>query len=108
MAHGSHFSFVVDDEWVGEIDDEVLPAGGIGFAAQTFQSAREGSSAFAGLAVNTRPLDVEREHLRWTYFFPASPQARVGLAETFFGMGSFHAAIVQLHRGAQEQGGHRA
>ncbi|MGO9409475.1 MAG: tetratricopeptide repeat protein [Spirochaetia bacterium] len=105
VAHGSHFSFVVDDEWVGEIDDEVLPAGGIGFAAQTFQSAPGGVFRLRRLAVNTRPLDVEREHLRWTYFFPASPQARVGLAETFFRMGSYHAAIVQLHRGLKNREG---
>ncbi|HTP60049.1 MAG TPA: hypothetical protein VMM82_14090, partial [Spirochaetia bacterium] len=91
VAHGSHFSFIVDDEWVGEIDDEVLPAGGIGFAAQTYRAAPGGIFRMRRLAVNTNALDVEREHLRWTYFFPASPQARVRLAETFFGMGSYSA-----------------
>jgi predicted Zn-dependent protease len=105
VAHGSHFSFVVDDEWVGEIDDEVLPAGGIGFAAQTFQSAPRGIFRLRRLAVNTRPLDVEREHLRWTYFFPSSPQARVRLAETFFGMGSYHAVVVQLRRALKNREG---
>jgi len=98
VAHGSHFSFVVDDEWVGEIDDEVLPAGGVGFAAQTFPGTKEGVFRIRRIALNAHPLDVEREHLRWTYFFPVSPQARVRLAEAFFGMGSFSAAVVQLRR----------
>jgi tetratricopeptide (TPR) repeat protein len=105
VAHGSHFSFVVDDEWVGEIDDEVLPAGGIGFAAQTYQAAPGGIFRLKRLAVNTNALDVEREHLRWTYFYPASPPARVRLAETFFGMGSYSAAVVQLRRALKNRDG---
>lgn len=105
VAHGSHFSFVVDDEWVGEIDDEVLPAGGIGFAAQTFQGAQRGVFRLRRLAVDARPLDIEREHLRWTYFFPVSPQARVHLAETFFGMGSYNASVIQLRRALKNREG---
>ncbi len=105
VAHGSHFSFIVDDEWVGEIDDEVLPAGGIGFAAQTYQSAPGGIFRMRRLAVNTQALDVEREHLRWTYFFPASSRARVGLAETFFGMGNYSAAVVQMRRALKTREG---
>ncbi|HUI69171.1 MAG TPA: tetratricopeptide repeat protein [Spirochaetia bacterium] len=105
VAHGSHFSFVVDDEWVGEIDDEVLPAGGIGFAAQTFQAATWGSFHLRRLLVTEQPLEVEREHLRWTYFFPASQQARVRLAETFFSMGSFTGAAVQLRRALKNREG---
>jgi tetratricopeptide (TPR) repeat protein len=105
VAHGAHFSFVVDDEWVGEIDDEVLPAGGIGFVAQTFQAAPGGLFRLRRLAVDARPLDVEREHLRWTYYFPVSPQARVRLAETFFGMGSYNAAVVQLRRALKDREG---
>ena len=105
VAHGSHFSFVVDDEWIGEIDDEVLPAGGIGFAAQTFSGTREGVFRLRRLDVDGSPLEVEREHLRWTYFFPVSPPARVRLAETFFAMRSYHAAVVQLRRALKDREG---
>ncbi|HVP17876.1 MAG TPA: tetratricopeptide repeat protein, partial [Spirochaetia bacterium] len=105
VAHGSHFSFIVDDEWVGEIDDEVLSAGGIGFAAQTFSGAREAVFRLRRIEINSRPLEVEREHLRWTYYFPVSPQARVRLAETFFAMGSHHAAVVQLRRALKDREG---
>ena len=105
MAHGSHFSFIVDDEWVGEIDDEVLPAGGIGFAAQTFSGAPEGIFRLRRLSVDSRPMEVEREHLRWTYFFPVSPQARVRLARTLFQMGSFSASVVQLRRALKNREG---
>jgi tetratricopeptide (TPR) repeat protein len=105
IAHGSHFSFIVDDEWVGEIDDEVLPAGGIGFAAQTYQAAPGGIFRMRRLALSTQALEVEREHLRWTYFFPTSSQARVRLAETFFAMGSYSAAVVQLRRALKNREG---
>ncbi|MGA2763626.1 MAG: tetratricopeptide repeat protein [Spirochaetia bacterium] len=104
-AHGSHFSFIVDDEWVGEIDDEVLPAGGIGFAAQTFSGAPGGIFRLRRLSMDSRPMEVEREHLRWTYFFPVSPQARVRLARTLFQMGSFSASVVQLRRALKNREG---
>jgi tetratricopeptide (TPR) repeat protein len=105
IAHGSHFSFIVDDEWVGEIDDEVLPAGGVGFAAQTYRGAPGGIFRLRRLSVNSQALEVEREHLRWTYFFPAFSQMRVRLAETFFAMGTYNAAIIQLRRALKNREG---
>ncbi len=105
IAHGSHFSFIVDDEWVGEADDEVLPAGGIGFAAQNFAGAGPGAFRLRRLAVDARALEVERAHLRWTYYFPVSPTARARLAETLFGMGSFSAAVVQLRKALKDRPG---
>ena len=36
IAHGSRPSFHVDDEWVAEVEDEMLPEGNVGFAAQNF------------------------------------------------------------------------
>ena len=105
VAHGSHFSFIVDDEWVGEFDDEVLPAGNIGFAAQNFAGAGKGAFRLRRLSIDSHAVTVEREHLRWTYYFPVSPPARVRLAETLFGMGSPSAAVVQLRRALKDRAG---
>ena len=98
VAHGSHFSFLVDDEWVGEIDDEVLPAGAIGFAAQNFAGSGRGAFRLRRLCVDARPIAVEKEHLRWTWYFPVPPRARAQLAETLFAMGSIGPAAVQMRK----------
>jgi hypothetical protein len=39
VAHGSRISFLVDEEWVAEIEDEHFSSGSVGFAAQNFAGA---------------------------------------------------------------------
>ena len=43
IAHGSRFTFSVDDEWVGEIDDETIASGSAAFAAQNFEESERGN-----------------------------------------------------------------
>jgi tetratricopeptide (TPR) repeat protein len=103
VANGARFTFIVDDEWVGEIEDDVLPAGSVGFAAQNFGGAPRGSFHLRRLLVEARPLAAEREHLRWSYYVPVSPAARLRLAETFFDAGRFSAAAVQLRKSMKDR-----
>ena len=98
IAHGSRFTFSVDDEWVGEIDDETIASGSAAFAAQNFEESERGNFRLRRLDLDARPLAVEREHYRWAYFFPALPEARVRLAETLFAQGSVSAAAVQVRK----------
>ena len=105
VAHGSRFSFHIDDEWVAELEDETLPAGGVGFAAQNFAGATRGTFRLRRLVVDARPLVVEKEHTRWRYYAPVSPAARLRLAETLYASGSFDAAAVQLRKGLKERDG---
>jgi tetratricopeptide (TPR) repeat protein len=105
VAHGSRFSFRVDDEWVAELEDETLPEGGIGFAAQNFAGAGTGVFRLRRFGLDARPLDVERDYLRASYYAPVSPVARLRLAETFVGMGSIDQAIVQLRKALKDREG---
>jgi tetratricopeptide (TPR) repeat protein len=105
VAHGSRFSFLVDDEWVAELEDETLPEGGIGFAAQNFAGAGTGVFRMRRFALDARPLDVERDYLRASYYAPVSPASRLRLAETFVGMGSVDQAIVQLRKALKDREG---
>ena len=105
VAHGSRFSFQVDDEWVGELDDETLPEGVIGFAAQNFAGSGPGTFRLRRLLLETNPVAVEREHLRASYYAPVSPAARMRFAETLATMGRFDVAAVQLRKGLKEREG---
>ena len=98
IAHGSRFTFAVDEEWVGEIEEETIASGSVAFAAQNFAEAERGVFRLRHLELDTRPLAVEREHYRWSYFFPALPEARARLAETLFAQGSASAAAVQMRK----------
>jgi len=82
IAHGSRLSFLVDEEWVAETDDETLPEGAVGFAAQNFAGSGRGVFRLRHFALEARPVVVEREHLRSWYYLPVSPAARLRLAET--------------------------
>lgn len=105
VAHGSRFTFLVDDEWVGEIEDEVLSSGGFGFGAQNFAGAGKGVFRLRKIHVEARPIEVEREHLRWSYYLPVSPAVRLRLAETHFNSGQLNAAAVQLRKGLKDREG---
>jgi tetratricopeptide (TPR) repeat protein len=105
IGHGSRFSFHVDDEWVAEVEDEMLPEGSIGFAAQNFADAGRGVFRLRRLLVEARPILVERDHLRSWYYAPASPAARLRLAETLYGSGSYRPAAVQLRKGLKDRTG---
>jgi tetratricopeptide (TPR) repeat protein len=105
VGHGSRFIFQVDDEWVAEIEDEVLPSGGIGFAAQNFTGTGTGVFRLRRLAVDARPMAVEREYLRWSYYLPVSPVARLRLAETMFTAGAYQTSAVQLRKGLKDREG---
>ena len=105
IGRGPRFCVQVDDEWVAEVEDEVLPSGGIGFAAQTFIGTGAGTFRLRRLAVDARPLEVEKEYLRWSYYLPVSPVARLRLAETMFTTGAYQAAAVQLRKALKDREG---
>ncbi len=95
----------MDEEWIAEFDDEVLPAGGIGFAAQNFAGSGPGTFRLCRVSLEARPIVVERDHLRWYSFLPVSPASRLRLAETLGSMGSYAAAAVQLRRALRDRDG---
>jgi len=105
IGHGARLSFHVDDEWVAEVEDEMLPEGSVGFAAQNFAGSGRGVFRFRRLLLEARPLVVEREHLRSWYYAPVSPAARLRLAETFYGSDNFRPAAVQLRKGLKDRAG---
>ncbi|HET6451443.1 MAG TPA: tetratricopeptide repeat protein [Spirochaetia bacterium] len=105
IGRGSRLSFHVDDEWVAETEDELLPEGTVGFAAQNFAGSGPGLFRLRRLEVQASAVVVEREHLRSWYYAPVSPAARLRLAETLYAAGRHHAAAIQLRRGLKDREG---
>ncbi|MGA2641787.1 MAG: tetratricopeptide repeat protein [Spirochaetia bacterium] len=105
VGHGSRHSFSVDDEWVAEVEDEMLPEGSIGFAAQNFAGSGPGVFRLRRFLLDARPLVVERDHQRSWYYAPVSPAARLRLAETLYASDSYRPAAVQLRKGLKGRDG---
>ena len=98
IANGSHFSFYSDDEWVAEVEDETLPSGTFGVAAQNFGEKDRASFSWERIDIDSRPLEVEKAYLRWARFIPALHEQRIRLARTFFAMERYSEAVIQLNK----------
>jgi tetratricopeptide (TPR) repeat protein len=96
IARDNNFSFFLGDEWLAEASDDTLKTGFVGFAAQNYEEKNEGVFYLNSLSIESRPLQVEQEYLRWTRYVPVSPQARITLARTYAEMGKHSEAVVQL------------
>ncbi|MBA7487086.1 MAG: tetratricopeptide repeat protein [Spirochaeta sp.] len=104
IAHGSFYSFYIDDEWVAEFDDDTIPAGRLGLAAQNYNESENAIFNLKRFKVDSRPLQVETAYYRWVHYIPVLPEYRRKLAETFFSMGRFTAAVVQLKKALRAGG----
>ena len=98
IANGSHFSFYSDEEWVAEVEDETLPSGTFGVAAQNFGEKDRASFSWERIDIDSRPLEVEKAYLRWARFIPALHEQRIRLARTFFAMERYCEAVIQLNK----------
>ncbi len=105
IARGSHFSFYVDDEWIGEVDDDTIGSGRFGLAAQNYEERPQARFAFESLSLESRPIEVERAYARWVEVVPASAEHRLTLARGFAERQQYAAAVVQLRRGLRGRAG---
>jgi tetratricopeptide (TPR) repeat protein len=98
IAHDTHFSFYIDDEWIAELEDDTLTAGYIGFAAQNFTEKTDATFYMKRCFLDSRPVEVEKQFIRWVTHIPQEPRYRIELAKTLFSMGEFPAATVQMKK----------
>jgi tetratricopeptide (TPR) repeat protein len=98
IARGSAFSFYLDDEWIGEVSDDSIMDGKIGFAAQNYEEKDQAHFYLRELSLTSIPVEVERAYFRWTSYVPIRPEARVNLAKAFFGQEQYESVVVQMRK----------
>ncbi|MBN2531621.1 MAG: tetratricopeptide repeat protein [Spirochaetales bacterium] len=98
IARDTFFSFYIDDEWIAEVEDDILFEGRIGFAAQNYNESPEALFYLNNFLIESRPIEVEKHFERWTAHIPQEPEARIRLAKTLYTMGAFPAATIQLKK----------
>ncbi|MFP4564080.1 MAG: tetratricopeptide repeat protein [Spirochaetia bacterium] len=103
IARDTRFVFCLDDTWVAEIEDDTVDAGRVCFAAQNYDEIEEARFFLGELVIDSLPLHVEAQYVRWKELLPVDPERRIDLARSLFGTGQFSAALVQLRRAAAER-----
>jgi tetratricopeptide (TPR) repeat protein len=98
IAHGTHFSFYIDDDWIAEIEDDTLTAGYIGFAGQNYGDSDTCTLILKNFEIESRQIEVEKSFERWVNIIPQEPEYRITLAKTLFGMSEFSQAAVQMRK----------
>ncbi len=98
IVHGQHFSFYVDKNWVAEVADDHLDSGRVGWAGQNYGDRSLAEFTLSRFCLESRPVEVEAQYLRWTRLILSDPAQRRVLAQSFFGFGRFIEAEIQMRR----------
>ena len=98
VARENRFIFLVDEEWVGEFEDDSISSGRFAWAGQNYDENPDASFTLHRLAVDSRPFEVEAAYSRWSEYVPVDPSLRFRLAESQFLLGASSSALVQLKK----------
>ncbi|MBI9100990.1 MAG: tetratricopeptide repeat protein [Spirochaetales bacterium] len=98
VARENRFIFLIDEEWVGEADDDSISSGRFAWAGQNYDEAVEADFILHSLTLDSRPLEVEASYYRWGEYVPVDPSLRFRLAESLFLLGAYSPTLIQLKK----------
>ena len=103
IAWDKSFSFYRNEEWIGEIEDDTIPEGRFGLAAQNFDERDTVLFRVERLCVESRPWEVEK--VLSAREGAAGFDSRMSLARSFYDRGQFAAAAVQVEKALKRGSG---
>jgi len=101
---GTYLIFLVNDKWLGEVNDDSVTGGRIGFALASYETASPDTAGFTCkawldyLSIDTRIKSIEESYKKWTDDSNVNAEGRLRLAETFAVMGEAAKALGQINR----------
>jgi tetratricopeptide (TPR) repeat protein len=103
IARGTRFSFLVNDRWVAEAEDDGLDLGWAAIAAENYSAERGMAATCSDLVLESRPVEVEALNAQFgsRAFIPRG--ARATLAETLLATGRALPAAIQMEKIAAER-----
>ncbi len=104
VARGSRCTLLLNGRFALEADNDTVESGILAFAGQTYNGAEESTFALKSLTVETQPLEVEVDFVRFARIVPADLDQRRRLAETFMGMQEWVSALVQIRKIEEQEG----
>ena len=111
ITYGTYLIFVVNGKWLGEVNDESIAFGEVGFALASYedkdgdhdeQTKKHGEYVCAAkldyISIDTRIRSIEDYYKKWTDETNIDAKSRLRLAETFAVMGDPLKALDQINR----------
>ncbi|ULQ59353.1 tetratricopeptide repeat protein [Brucepastera parasyntrophica] len=99
IAQGTSFTFILNDNWLAEcMDDTIQAPGNIAFAGQNWNEDDSKTVILNAIAIESRPIEVETQYTRWNQFLRIPDEARINLAQTWYAMGRYVPAILELKK----------
>ena len=108
ITYGTHIIFLINDKWAGEIIDDTLPSGRLGFALASYAPDEEPKTA-AGyeytckamldyISIDTRTKVITEKYKQYSSNSGIDTESRMRLAETFAVMGKPLRALEQIKK----------
>ena len=107
IAYGDCFIFIINGKWVGEVVDDSVSAGHLGFVLASYETAAKSNQAETEtvckawldyFSADTRSITLEEQYKYWTTDSNIYAEGRLRLAETFAVMGKFSKALEQIKK----------
>ena len=102
-AHRTFFAFFINGVWVGEVEDETIDAGYIGFAGQNYHEQVPVRYCLKKAVVESRRLKVEDFYDSRVKGEDIPPENRRTLSMRFFDSGQYTASLVQLRKSLKDR-----
>ena len=106
-ADGGSICLFIDGNWIGEIYDESLSAGGISFAGQNYDEQAEAVFRLESIEMESRPAQLEKI-IEKQSGHRISFEARYDFAQSLVVSGHYSAALVELNKILKEDERHEA
>lgn len=101
ILRGKAVLIVINGQLALEAEDDSFEGGIIAFAAQSYDAPC--SLRLESLSIDTRPMEVEAEYLRYARVIAGNVEQRRNIAEGFFKLGYYIPALIQIKK-IREQG----
>jgi len=95
---GDRLCIIINDAWAGEVTDNTHSSGRVALTVADYGEPGTVSVKFLQLRLDSRPVEVEADYIRWNSYIKIDPTARIRLAETFLASNQALSALVQLKR----------
>jgi len=104
ITYGYSMTFLVNGKWLGEINDDSIEYGGLGFALASYETTAEEADEYTCkahlnfISIDTRMKIVEQEFNKWTDDSNINAEGRLRFAETLAAMDEPVKALEQITR----------
>jgi tetratricopeptide (TPR) repeat protein len=105
ITYGTYLIFIVNGKWVGEINDDSITSGRLGFALASYESEADSQNNeytckawLDHFVVDARISTIEEKYANWNEDSNINAEGRLRLAETFAVMGKSSKALEQITR----------